>query len=289
MFLKRPLVQMLLASAILGVALWLTVHWFLGGTDEFSSSLDVRSYGYLREESQTPGGSADDSGSASDASATPGLVADAPLSISDIQRHEAVLKEQQISPEESTGEDSSELAEEEEAETEQQAEFKEEVDELQAADAQAAENSSSSTASEEDDSEHTGSLSDEELEARADARRKRLAELGLIQKKPHEPTIAVDVSLLMPDQCKGAVTARVPIGLKYRYESSIIRGESLNALESLVALYRLCEQGAFVVDENPLGFEDATPTLTQMRFDEVKYFFIQHSISIDTVQFPEEE
>ena len=244
MFLKRPLFQMLLATAILGIALWFAVHWFLGGTDEFSSSLDVRSLGYLREESQTSSSSADDSGAASDTSAPLDTVANEAEPLPDIQRHEAVLKEQQNSLEEAT---------------------------------------------EEYDSDGSSSLSDEELEARAEARRRRLAELGLIQEKPLEPTTAVDVSLLMPEKCKGAVIARVPIGLKYRYESSIIRGESLNALESLVALYRLCEQGDFVVTENPLGFEDATPALTQMRFDEVKYFFIQHSISIDAVQFPEEE
>ena len=244
MFLKRPLIQMLLATAILGIALWLAVHWFLGGTDEFSSSLDVRSLGYVSEESQTSSGSDDDSGASSEPSGTPGIVDDAALSLSDTQRLEAVLMEEQNPPEEFT---------------------------------------------EEDDIEKKSSLSDEELQARSEARRKRLAEVGLIQEKPPEPTIAVDVSLLMPEHCRGAATARVPIGLKYRYESSIIRGESLYALESLVALYRLCEQGDFVVTENPLGFEDASPTLTQMRFDEVKYFFIQHRVSIDTVQFPEEE
>ena len=244
MFLKRPLFQMLLATAILGLALWLGVKWFLDGTHEFSSTLDMQTYGrYVPEESKESSSAADDSGTA-DGSLPMGIATGKPLTIADIQRHEAVLKGQQNSTDEPA---------------------------------------------EEDDSKRSSYLSDEELEARSEARRERLAELGLIQETPRKSTTAVDVSLLLPEQCKGAVTAKVPIGVKYRYESSIIRGESLNALESMVALYRLCEQGNFVVAENPLDFEDATPTLTQMRFDEVKYFFIQHRISIDAVQFPEKQ
>jgi len=123
--------------------------------------------------------------------------------------------------------------------------------------------------------------------ARKAARYQRLAELGLIQKKAPEPTIAVDVSLLLPEQCANAAIAKVPIGLKFRFESSIIKGESLNALESLVASYRECPAGMIVVAHNPLGREDATDSLKQLRLDEIKYFFIQHRVPIDMVKFPE--
>ena len=273
MFLKRPLFQMLLATAILGLALWLGVKWFLDGTHEFSSTLDMQTYGrYVPEESKESSSAADDSGTA-EGSLPMGIATGKPLTIADIQRHEAVLKEQQNSTEEPAEEDDSEV-----------------VDDVEViAVVEPEEGSMPDAASGEDDSKRSSYLSDEELEARSEARRERLAELGLIQETPRKSTTAVDVSLLLPEQCKGAVTAKVPIGVKYRYESSIIRGESLNALESMVALYRLCEQGNFVVAENPLDFEDATPTLTQMRFDEVKYFFIQHRISIDAVQFPEKQ
>ncbi|MFK7995663.1 MAG: hypothetical protein AB8B87_16115 [Granulosicoccus sp.] len=132
------------------------------------------------------------------------------------------------------------------------------------------------------------SLGEEELNARAAARRQRLADLGIIAEKPPEPTIAIDVSLDMPETCPDHAIARVPIGVKFRFESSIIKGESLNALESLVAFYRACKSGQFIVAQNPLGREDATESLAQMRFDEIKYFFIQHSVSIDAVQFSEE-
>ena len=264
---------MLLATSILGLALWLGVKWFLGGTHEFSSSLDLHTYGrYVPEESQKSSSSADDSGSADD-SLPMGIATGKPLTIADIQRHEAVLKEQQNSSDEPVEEDNSEV-----------------VDDVEVIEVvEPEEDPVPDVASGEDDSERSTYLSDEELEARSEARRERLAELGLIQETPRKSTTAVDVSLLLPEHCNGAVTAKVPIGVKYRYESPIIRGESLNALESMVALYRLCEQGNFVVAENPLDFEDATPTLTQMRIDEVKYFFIQHRISIDAVQFPEEE
>ena len=131
-------------------------------------------------------------------------------------------------------------------------------------------------------------MSDEELAARDRARREKLKKLGLLHEKPTELTIAADVSLNMPDECAGAAVAKVPAVLKFRFESPRIMGESLNVLESLLAVYRDCEQGYFAVEENPLGFEDADEILVQMRLDEIKYFFLQHNISLDIVEFPTE-
>ncbi|MFK8079959.1 MAG: hypothetical protein AB8B97_06730 [Granulosicoccus sp.] len=132
-------------------------------------------------------------------------------------------------------------------------------------------------------------LGENEVESREAARRQRLIEAGIISgTKQPESTIAIDVSLAMPENCKGAAIAGVPIGVKFRHESPTIKGSSLNDLESLVALYRACASAQFILAKNPLGRIDATETLTQMRFDELKYFFIQHSVSIDAVQYSEE-
>ena len=132
-------------------------------------------------------------------------------------------------------------------------------------------------------------LGAEEISLREKARQQRFAELGLISEKSPEPTVALDVSLIMPDECNDAAIARVPTGLKFRYESSIIRGESIIDLQSLVSLYKDCDQGEFVLDESALGSADADDSLQQKRLNEVKYFFIQNSVPIDAVSFPEEQ
>ena len=92
----------------------------------------------------------------------------------------------------------------------------------------------------------------------------------------------------MPDECSGSAIAKVPAVLKFRFESSRIMGESLNVLESLLAVHRECEEGYFAVDKNPLGLVDSDDTLAQMRLDEIKYFFLQHNVSLDIVEFPTE-
>jgi len=132
-----------------------------------------------------------------------------------------------------------------------------------------------------------GLLGADELQAREAARRQKLTELGIISGSEHEPTIAIDVKLQMPERCESVALAIVPVGVKFRFESSIIKGESLNDLESLVALYRECVSGRFILTQNPLGRADRTEMLTERRLDEIKYFFIQHSVPIDAVEFPE--
>ncbi len=243
---NSPLAQLLLLTVFVGIGLWVGVKWFLGGTEEFPDSIDIRSMGYLRDDAPTSGTSASAPKELEPANQEP-------MPPAAFAAPEPMKTVEEISEEAA--------AEEEQAE-------EEETDEMEP---------------------DTVALGAEEVDAREKARKRRLAELGLIPRQRPEPTIAVDVSLIMPDSCIDAAIAKVPVGLKFRYESSIIRGESLNALESMVALYRDCQQGEFVLTENPLGREDATDTLTQMRFDEVKYFFIQHSVPIDAVQFPEKE
>jgi len=118
------------------------------------------------------------------------------------------------------------------------------------------------------------------------ARRARLIQLGVISKPAPEPTTAIDIVLQLPQRCEGHVVAKVPVGLDFRFESSSIKGHSLNELEKLVRLYKDCKDGRFVLSENPLGRVDRSAALVQVRLDEVKYFFIQHSVSIESIEFP---
>ena len=267
---KSPLAQLLFLSVVVGIGLWVGFKWFLSDTDNMSDTIDIRSVAYSPS-------------SASSSSKSQETALSEPLSTAAFGAPEPMKTVEELSEAIEIDELVSGQGDAEELQEEQEQVFAEEDVTLEDTEVGDGEYAS--------DDKEIGStaLSAEELDVRARARKQRLAELGLISEEPPEPTIAVDVSLLMPDECSGAQIARVPVGLKFRYESSIVRGESLNELESLVALYRDCEQGEFVLDENPLGRADANDTLTQMRFDEVKYFFLQHSVSIDAVKFPEEK
>ncbi len=255
---KSPLSQLLLLSVFVGIVLWVGVKWFLGGSDDLSDSMDVRSLGHLRDT---------DTAVSSPQKSRPDPATREPLPPASFGAPEPMKTVEELAEQvdgiTATGEAQTSTVAEEQADDAYGASNEEQVESV--------------------------ALGAEELNVRERARKQRLAELGLIPEKPPEPTVAVDVSLNMPDDCADAALARVPVGIKFRYESAIIRGESLNALESLVSLYRDCEQGEFVVGENPLGRADADDTLKQMRYDEVKYFFIQHSVSIDAVSFPEEK
>ena len=244
---KSPLFQLLLITTIVGVGLWTGIKWFLQGTHEYSTTLNSQSLSYLRE----------------DPAATEPADPKELETLNDTQSQPAATATS--APAESDSKVDNKVKEPA-GENEQEAE------------------ESLNVASQEEDAVRFG---EKEMQERENARLERLAALGLVTEKQPEPTVAIDASLLMPAVCEGAALAQVPVNLKFRHESPIIRGESLNALESLVAMYRECREGEFVLVENPLGHEDATASLTQMRFDEVKYFFIQHSVSMDAVQFPE--
>lgn len=91
---------------------------------------------------------------------------------------------------------------------------------------------------------------------------------------------AIDVTLEVSPYCDATVVALAPVAVQYRHESPTIKAGSLQALESLVAEYRKCQQSVFQLSESPLNHaETADSSLTQLRFDELKYFFIQHSVS----------
>lgn len=248
---KSPLAQLLLLSVFVGLGVWFSLRVFVGNTDDYVSSLDIRSVERLTYVAPTESNSKP---AESKEPMTPGVFAEP----------EATMP----TPEE-LGTDGEFAADESEEGEEDEEGAEEDVN------------------NDEEEQEREGSsLSGEELAARDKARREKLAELGLLHEKPTELTIAADVSLVMPDECAGAAIAKVPAVLKFRFESSRIMGESLNVLESLLAVYRECEQGYFAIEANPLGFEDADEILVQMRLDEIKYFFLQHNISLDIVEFP---
>lgn len=285
---KGPLSKVLLLACVLvGIGLWAGVKWFLSDTDDFSERLDIRSVAFVKKE---PGSSAKAVTPA--ASATPTASVE-PLEVlarnTRAAKAQAAVSDEGVQPEQEQ-EESQPGDEDDELTDAQIAENAEEDAESQALPVvelvEGGEIEQRETS--DDDEIEAITLSKDELDVRESARRARYAELGLIPKKTPKPTIAVDVALEMPERCAGAAVARVPVALKFRYETSTMRGESLSSLESLVALFRECGSGEFLVTENPLGRVDATDLLKQMRFDEVKYFFIQHSVSIDTVQFPEE-
>lgn len=285
--------KLLLLTLVCGISLWFGVKWFVGGTNDLASTIDLRSLAHLREDYQ--GGSSSSPGT-QQKRVTGNKMTD-PVSVG-LQRLDRTPTASTQTVDERQEEQDQERPVNDDPVTKEPEEIVKEV--VQPTDAELSDQAELSALAddgivpltrseklEQEELRASTSLNEDEIKAREAVRRQRLEDLGLVRKKPPEPTIAVDASLEMPDRCSGAAVARVPIGLKFRFESSLIKGESLNALESLVALYRDCSEGKFILAQNPLGRTDATESLIQMRFDEIKYFFIQHSVSIDAVQFPE--
>lgn len=125
-------------------------------------------------------------------------------------------------------------------------------------------------------------------QSREAARIDKLRRLGVLQEKRPEPTTALDVRLSVAENCATELAPQNRrISLQFRYDTSTLLGKSLNRLETLVAAYRECGGGEFALAKNPLGSVDAHESLTQMRLDEVKYFFLQHSIPKSDFEFPD--
>lgn len=99
--------------------------------------------------------------------------------------------------------------------------------------------------------------------------------------RPQKPAShAIDVTLEISPYCDAAVVAITPVSVQYRHESPTIKAGSLQELESLITVYRKCQQSIFQLSESPLNQAETTnSSLTQRRFDELKYFFIQHRVS----------
>ena len=97
----------------------------------------------------------------------------------------------------------------------------------------------------------------------------------------------MDVALEIPPECDANAILLAPLPVKYRHESPSIKGATLAELTLLIAEYRRCRGWLFHLSHNPLGKEDATPVLMQRRLDELKYYFLQHSVPKAALRFPE--
>lgn len=116
---------------------------------------------------------------------------------------------------------------------------------------------------------------DRELAADVAARKMKEA-LGLQQSKPL--TRAVDVQMIDTANCDVPANILAPVSVQFRRDSYIPRATSMRELERLAEAHQGCPSAHFSISENPLGKVDATEALTQRRFDEVKYYFLQNSV-----------
>jgi hypothetical protein len=102
-----------------------------------------------------------------------------------------------------------------------------------------------------------------------------------------DPVQAIDVLLEIPLDCDGTGVAMTPITVQYPLDSPAVKGASMLELDQLVEAYRLCEGGLFRLAHNPLAKVDTSPLLAQMRLDELKYYFIQRSVPVAALRFPD--
>lgn len=108
--------------------------------------------------------------------------------------------------------------------------------------------------------------------------------LGISKRPP--PTHALDVSLIGGGECVKPEEKTFLIPVMFSHNGSSVRGASIVDLNALLAVYRRCEQGYFKLSTVPSGQGDASESLTQMRLDELKYFFHQNGVPPDSLRFP---
>lgn len=304
----NPVIKVAIAVALVATLLWWAIGKFLIGTDEISDSLDVRSLSYLRDDGASKSVSRESN------SVNAGVSDTRSANSVIVRRTESV----QVEPADLQDEDK---AEEDEEDSSDEKELSADAPEAEPAmfvdtDSAAVEvivieaDDMSADVVEGNEEDITAGLAgaviegespatpglegsklpeglvDEPEETEAEARARKLKEkLGI--KKPKPPTRAVDVALVLSSECDGSGVALAPVSVQFRFESPTIRGRSLNQLEILVAEFRDCPDSVFQLTENVLGKVDSTPSLTQMRFDELKYFFIQHSVPKTALRYPE--
>lgn len=108
--------------------------------------------------------------------------------------------------------------------------------------------------------------------------------LGIAKRKP--PTHALDVTLVGAGECVKPDEKTYMIPVLYSHNGSTVRGASLVGLNAVLGTYRRCGQGFFKMTTNPSGDVDASESLMQMRFDELKYFFKQNGVPEEALKFP---
>lgn len=245
----HPVLKVAIAGIWIGIGCWFAVDFFLGSTENLSRSLDVRSLSYLREDEAQ--------------SKTDSLPPKTPKLTAEYQQRLLVNSaRQQTSSQPLTGSDMASVG----------------TDSPDAISPTAVSESSLSA-----DAAAGSAITTGESTADTSARLMREA-IGISKPKP--PIQALDVTLTVPSGCIVPAALQAPVPISFSAESATIRGSSLMELDLLVSEYRNCGGGIFQLSENALGKANATDTLTQMRFDELKYFFIQHSVPKSALRYP---
>lgn len=247
----NPIFKVVFACACVCLALYLVISEFLGGTDELKDTLDLKSLAHIRE------GKSQARSIKTDVVVPVASEPEEPVR-DDVDRPDAST----VLPR-TAGADSDEVLEQPVATQGEQAD-RQDVKQVLADSSELVEEMSSAEAAE--------ALMKETL--------------GINAPKP--PVRAVDVTYELPPNCEASAAALAPVAVQYRYESPTIKGASLRELEILMTEYRRCEGGAFQFAHNPLGKEDATLSLMQMRLDELKYFFLQHRVPKTALKFPDD-
>lgn len=252
--------KVVLATVPMALLLLWGINHFVLQTRDLPRSLDLKSSAYLRNTAS--------SGSDSEKNAAKIAAADALLSqekLAESEQSLAAQSDSELDP----------LA------TDAEPELKDSIEDA----AVLAESEDESSDSDKDSTGTEAELAISDLKAREQA---VLEKLGMSKAPPPPPTAAIDVAYSALAACEATAAALAPVTVKFRFDSPSIKGESLNVLETIVAEYRRCQGGSFQLSKNPLGKVDESPALTQRRLDELKYFFIQHSVPKTALEYPEE-
>ena len=273
----NPIYKALLASAVVCIALYFLFDEFLGGTESLNESLDVKSLAHTREN--------DSQAKPVD---KPVLVAESPVPEDDApEREEDTVRidAATVLPVSGDAEAADKAEGAEEAAEAGAVKADEDDAEKEGTEEEGADEDADADSEEEDASEDAEDAQDEQSETiSGEARLKQV--LGIDEPEP--PVRAVDVSYQLPENCDAGAVVLAPVAVQYRFESPSITGTGLRELELLMAEYRRCDGGEFRFAHNPLGNQDATPQLKQMRLDELKYFFLQHRVPKTALTFPDD-
>lgn len=133
-----------------------------------------------------------------------------------------------------------------------------------------------------DTADTEAALQDTETAAERSARLIRET-VGITKQQASEA--AVNVDLLLAENCVKKAGEQTSLPILYRFESPTIRTSSVYKLRSLVAQFRGCENSVFRMTQNSQSSVVSNIDLAQMRFDELKYFFTQNSVPATALQY----
>ena len=257
--------KILVIMACLSLGLWFAVHTFLGSTNDWLDTIDVRSTAYLEK---TPEQQA---------------IADARAAEEKLKHQQALAVQAALEKSLSAQNTGDELT----------------VDRVDSDDTERADSDADNEQQEQDEEAEPGDIPAQEpddetpeirivVDTSIDAKEQAL--LDAIDGEllhANVSTRAVDITLTPNQQCKLPATAIPRVGVRFRQGSSAIKGKSLNNIDKLIELYRLCGGGIVSLEYNPEGLIDAGEALTLRRQEEVKYYLLQRSIPKAAMEFPE--